>query len=245
MGTNRRRRDGDPPGALRIAATPGDTARMDGVPVTRIGRAIDATVAAGNARVATHTSFDGPVPGEADARGVGVIDFANDRSQITDQTITARMLDRSEQRDSPWVRRMKRFLSSPVELHFDGGPRYLQDPLWFLSLLRGANDDVAVVGSSDVRATPTQHLRLTSDFHRAARETPGGLAMPDVEPRRLLRRGPVPTTPLPVPAEVWLDDDQRIRRVSVSPLVRRGDESVLWSVVEFWDFGSAPDIALL
>jgi hypothetical protein len=79
---------------------------------------------------------------------------------------------------------------------------------------------------------------------RAARETPGGLAFSDVAPRRRLRR-PSPTAPDVMPAEVWLDDEERIPRASVAPLVRRrGDELVLWTVVELWDFGREPAVIL-
>jgi hypothetical protein len=149
------------------------------------------------------------------------------------------MLEESERRDSRLARRMKRGLSGSTELRFDGhGERTLQDPLWVLSLLTGANDDVAIAGACDVRGTATRHLRLTADFRRAAEETPGGLAMPDVTPRRGLRR-PAPRAPERVPVEVWLDGDGRIRRASVAPLVRRGDERVVWWAIELWDFGRA------
>jgi hypothetical protein len=235
---------------------------MHGGSGNRIRQAVGLTVAAGNARIATYTSFDSAVPRESDSRGVGVIDFANDRSQVTDRLVTARMLAESEQRDSRLTRRLKRAMSGSGELRFDRGQRYIrtdgsdwtpgaraasgerhsQDPLWMLAVLAGANGDVATVGACDVRGTPTERLRLTVDFARAARETPGGLGMPDLVPRRWLRRGPSPTAPAVMPVEAWLDSEQQLRRVSVAPLIHRGDERVLWAVLELWDFRCAPAV---
>jgi hypothetical protein len=237
---------------------------MHGGSGSRIRQAASRTAAAGNARIATYTSFDGALPAASDARGVGVIDFANDRSQVTDRLMTGRMLEESDQRDSRLARGLKRAMSGSTELAFDGGRRYVrtdahdwtsetrdpsvgrnpQDPAWTLGVLAGANDDVATVGDGDVRGTRTEHLRLTVDFHRARRETPGGLAMPDLVPRRRFRRGPSPSVPAVMPVEVWLDSAERLRRVSLAPLIHRADERVLWAVLELWDFGRAPAVML-
>lgn len=212
-------------GGVRALRESGDTASMDAGSVNRIRRALDATLAAGTAHVATYTSFDDPMPEEADARGVGVVDFANGRSQVSDRMIRERMLDESARRDSRLARTMKRGLSGSTELLFDRGHRYTRtdagdwnlepgdggpersqrDPLWVLSLLAGGNDDVAPAGVCDVRRTPTEHLRLTLDFHWAARATPGGLGMPDVAPRRWLRRGPVAN-------DSWIDAGRVVAR---------------------------------
>ena len=237
---------------------------MHGGSGNRIRQAVGLTVVAGNARIATYTSFDGALPRDSDARGVGVIDFANDRSHVTDRLVTGRMLEESQERDTRWARGLKHALSGSTELVFDGGQRYVrtdgsdwtsgtrgpsvgrkpQDPAWTLGVLAGANDNVAIVGDGDVRGTRTEHLRLTVDFDRAGRETPGGLAMPDLVPRRWFRRGPSPTAPAEMPVEVWLDSEERLRRVSVAPLIHRGDEPVLWAVLELWDFGRAPPVML-
>lgn len=237
---------------------------MHGESGSRIRQAVGRTVAAGNARIAIYTSFASALPAEADARGVGVIDFANDRSHVTDRLVTGRMLEESEERDSRLARGLKRAMLGSTELVFDGGRRYVrtddsgwtsgtrdpsvgrnpQDPAWTLGVLAGANDDVATVGDGDVRGTRTAHLRLTVDFDRAGRETARGLAMPDLVPRRWFRRGPSPTAPAVMPVEVWLDSEERLRRVSVAPLIHRGDERVLWAVLELWDFGCAPAVLL-
>jgi hypothetical protein len=144
---------------------------------------------------------------------------------------------------------MKRALSEPFEVELDHGRwlpdapgtgRSQRDPRWLLCVLSGANDDVSLVGAADVRGVPTERFRCTLDFHRAAHETPGGLGAPDVLPRRWLRHGPLPIAPEAMPAEVWLDNQQRIRRASVAPLIRRGDERVLWMVVELYEFSERP-----
>jgi hypothetical protein len=204
------------------------------------------------------------VPGESDEKGVGIVDFANDRSHVTLRMVTERMHDDSRRRDTPLAQRMKRAMSGSVELLYDSGRRYVRtaagnwdptsddeppgrpagDPLWMLAVLAGAMDDVTIIGDGEVRGTLTERQRLTVDFRRAHAATPRGLREPDLQPRRWYQRRPQATAPHAIPVEVWLDDAQRIRRVSLAPLIRRdSDEQVLWAILELWDFGRAPVIA--
>jgi hypothetical protein len=101
-------------------------------------------------------------------------------------------------------------------------------PLWLLDALRGAPADASVVASETLRGVETTRIRLTLNPAIANAASPAGLWFPAL-----------PTDTFP--AEVWVDNDGRLRRVSYSwptrprLLGRHGS----WNTTELWDFGTA------
>jgi hypothetical protein len=108
------------------------------------------------------------------------------------------------------------------------GPCSVDNPLWLLDALLGARDDAVEVGTGDVRGTPTRHLRLTIDLGRADEQLTAGIVTPGPRSFRSLRG---------LPAEVWIDEQGLIRRMSYqseSGIEGRGE---WWQTTELWDFG--------
>lgn len=121
------------------------------------------------------------------------------------------------------------------------------DPTSGLQFLRGASS-VTEVGTEEVRGTPTRHLEVVVDLAQLVEETP--------EPARdemaeLVELYTVDSLPL----EVWLDDDERVRRyrqeidfstfelpgdVDLGPMA--GQTSTI--VAEYHDFGIEVDVEL-
>lgn len=114
-------------------------------------------------------------------------------------------------------------------------------PLWLLGALCGAPNDFAVVSEDQVRGVSTTRIRLNLDSGEAERCSPWRLGFPS-------RRKPTDV----FPAEVWLDDAGRVRRMGCdwpSPLrgrlaqafsriqPRGSIKRTSWITTEFWDFG--------
>ena len=121
------------------------------------------------------------------------------------------------------------FLTDPA------GPSSPNDPLWPLDALFGAREDAFDLGPESVRGTATTRFRLTVDLARADAALAAGVSVP-AGPYRSLSR---------LPAQAWLDDAGRARRVAVSAELATSPADVqMWAVIEFWDFGVAVDISV-
>jgi hypothetical protein len=122
------------------------------------------------------------------------------------------------------------------------GPRSHADPTWIVDALAGA-DQVERVGSETVREVETERWAATLDLDRAER------ALGDSFSAGPYDRGPLR-------ADVWVDADQRARRVlwSATRGTRRRpglflrDPAILaagprpWTMLELWGFGVPVDI---
>jgi hypothetical protein len=219
-------------------------------PGGRVAAAAPRTVAAGTARLFAAWSTGAPVPAAADRRCDGVTDLAARRARVwqvpffTDGTaaeISARLDDDEA----------LRALSEPQEMIYDGanvylrvagrwtgfflgdpgGPRGVNDPLWPLDVLFGA-DDAVETGSDPVRGMAVTRYRLSLDLARADAAVPAGVSVP-AGPYRALRQ---------MPAEVWLDEAGLARRIAVATDPAAVVNEQIWAVVELWDFGLAVDI---
>ena len=115
------------------------------------------------------------------------------------------------------------------------GPRHPSDPLWLLDVLVVAGDESDRLGQEEVRGVLTERYRLRLDAVAADERVSAGITVPESAlPIRALRR---------LPAEIWLDADGRLRRMS--HMVDSPDEvpdGPLWSTTEFADFGSPVDL---
>lgn len=108
-----------------------------------------------------------------------------------------------------------------------------ENPLWLVDALQGTRADATEVGHEEVRGTPTAHHRLTIDLAIADERLPGGIIAPGPRAYR---------SPRALPAEVWIDEEGRLRRMSFNDAsAKRGTETT-WSTTELWDFGVRIDI---
>jgi hypothetical protein len=207
------------------------------------------TVAAGTARLLGAWCTGSPVPEAGDRRCEGTADLAARRAAVsqalffTDEATAALACERGDETGSQehaeviydgancYIRAVAGWTG--FSLADPGGPRGPNDPLWPLDALFGANGDVAEVGPDVVRGVPATRYRLTVDLSQADAALPAGVSVP-AGPYRALRA---------LPAEIWLDEVGRARRISViSDPVAPGEP--VWSIVELWDFGVTADITV-
>lgn len=109
-------------------------------------------------------------------------------------------------------------------------PRSPDDPLWLLDALVGVSH-ASEVGKEKVRGVPTTPYRLRIDLAAADEELETGIIAPGPRSYRALRA---------LPAEVWIDSDRRIRRLSYE----RDDSGAYWQTTELWEFGIDAQIAI-
>jgi hypothetical protein len=111
------------------------------------------------------------------------------------------------------------------------------DPSKMLETLRGVADDVEEVGREEVRGVDTTHLTATVDLQRALEQMPA-------EQRDQLE-GQLGGVDASIPMEVWIDDDDLVRRMvmDLGPIVARtmGGGSAEMTI-EFFDYGE--DVAV-
>lgn len=131
----------------------------------------------------------------------------------------------------------------PAELQAMGSPMGGGDPTMMLDSLRALAGDVTEVGTEDVRGEPTTHYRFTIDMDRA---------LADLEPqtRERLRQMSPYIALGEIPTEVWIDADDRIRRMrQVVDLAQAGPPfadqgGTFTTTIELLDFGAAEPIEL-
>ena len=81
------------------------------------------------------------------------------------------------------------------------------DPTQALQFLRGAADDVTEVGKEELRGDDVTHYRATLDFQKAVAAAPP-------EQQAALRQAAEIYAGQKVPAEMWIDDEDRLRRMT-------------------------------
>lgn len=217
-----------------------------------VAGAAERTVAAQTARLFAAWSQD-PVPDPADRRCEGTADFAGRRARVRQVPLftaglAAELIERHHGADGDDLAQ----LGEPQEMVYDGanaywhvgdrwtgfflgdrdGPRTVNDPLWPLDAMFGAQNAVEV-GAEEVRGVPVTRYRVRIDLARADAALPAGVTVPTGPYRELSQ----------VPAEVWLDSAGQCRRIAVATERTAGDDQVpIWSIVELWDFGVHADI---
>jgi hypothetical protein len=194
------------------------------------------------------------VPATADRRCEGMVDFAARRARVWQVPLftdgfAADFIDRHKAADIDDLDE----LAQPREMVYDGantylhvagrnwtafflgdreGPRTINDPLWPLDALFGAQTAIEI-GAEEVRGAAVTRYRMTVDLAAADAALPAGVAVP-TGPYRLLRQ---------IPAEVWLDSAGRSRRIAATTeRMPAGDQVPIWSILELWDFGVTADI---
>jgi hypothetical protein len=219
-----------------------------------VAAAAERTTAARTAQLFAAWSQGSPLPGPGDRRCEGVADFVGRRARVWQVPFFTAGLaaDFIEKHQAAGEHDLAQ-LGEPHELVYDGanayirvagnwtgfflsnpdGPRAVNDPLWPLDALFGAQN-AAEVATEDVRGVAVTRYRLTIDLARADAALAAGISAP-AGPYRALSR---------IPAEVWLDHGGLARRIAVLAEQSASDVTApIWSIVELWDFGVRADIA--
>lgn len=201
--------------------------------------AADTTKAAGSSRVAmqmTYRTSGGPAGSDTfDMSTDGVYDYARQVGElqpprVTGQTmgltfgrsIIARNVAYEEVPGQPgrWMRSdYSKIVNTPIGQ---------QDPAAQLELLRGiAAGGVREAGTETVRGAQARHFAITIDPKKLAAETsvvvPGGI----------LEQAAKMVSPFP--ADVWIDDEGRVRRLTVKIDVAGGDVDLKAAGIEGLD----------
>jgi hypothetical protein len=111
------------------------------------------------------------------------------------------------------------------------------DPTQALQYLEGASDDTTEVGEEDVRGTPTTHYRATLDLRKAADGLSG-------EAREAFESGIDELGVTKVPADIWVDEEGRARKLTYTVDVSEvsgGEADRVVVTMELFDFGVEVD----
>jgi hypothetical protein len=223
-----------------------------------LGAVREATLAAGTARLALTRFAEGQLPWEWEE---GLTDLQRRRTATTMTLAEGDRVMKAILERWPWLEYLddddddgsQTLHLGSATYHVAGercveisagletGPRGHADPTWIIDALAGAGETEPVAGES-VREIETQRYATTLDLDRAER-TLGGAFSAGPHDRRPLR------------ADVWVDSEQRVRRVMWSAARGRCRRPGLlirdptcasgprpWSMLELWDFGVAVDI---
>lgn len=116
------------------------------------------------------------------------------------------------------------------------------DPTTSFEILRGANDDVAYLGTKDFGGTQVRHYKGTLDLKRAHDATPENLRAP-------LAAALKSFSSATIPFEVYLDAEGRLRRVQEEFNLASGtggkagtQTAKVVSAAELYDFGVAVNV---
>ena len=107
------------------------------------------------------------------------------------------------------------------------------DPTQSLAQLRGVSDDVTEVGEEELRGVKVTHYRLTINVEKAIAETPEAQ-------REALRSSLEKIGAETLPAEVWIDDDGRLRKMTQQISVDGAGTTEV--TIELFDFGTEVDV---
>ena len=118
------------------------------------------------------------------------------------------------------------------------------DPAQLLASLRGMSDDIAEVGTEDVRGVPTTHLAGTVEVARALERVPAaqrGRLEAQLETLGAAAAG--------IPVDVWIDADDLVRRfqIDLSKVVQGsggGARGSATMTLELFDYGEPVSITV-
>jgi hypothetical protein len=208
------------------------------------GAAVDATVAAATSNLAVAARLEEPFPEAEDYRGTGVVDFATDRLWLKDRLLTHRMKGGG----------LRRIMLGLVNLGF-GGERdlYFEGGMMWVSARRGgwqsATGDrlapkftrhplCAFAALAYLPAGPFEALGSTIVHDTQVQAYGVILGEAQFDPRVWSHVGGSRSE---LKAIVCVDSNWRIHRVSYESSFDPQDQSVLWSITDFWNFGTDID----
>ena len=152
----------------------------------------------------------------------------------------------------PWVKIDLNALGQGAGIDFDSiSQASSSDPTQALQFLRGSGADMVEVGKEQVRGEPVTHYRGTIDLNKAAAAAP-----PEQQPT-YQKLAQLYSQPLPV--EVWIDGDSRVRKVTTAVDLARltlpsqatagapaevKPTGTLTSTTELFDFGTPVSVTI-
>jgi hypothetical protein len=221
--------------ALAVAFTVACGAELS--PGATVAQTPEATRDAGSARVSYSATFHlaaAPPPGTVSMTGEGQFDYANQRGHMVfDMTEVLQPTGEPPEgagevemifagpvlyMKMPFLTKLlsdpKPWIKVDLEAARQGDQNISQlaqlgqsDPTQILELLGGTTRRVDDLGAEDVRGVPTTHYGMVLDLVQAA-EQASESARPSVQ--NLIQRTGAAT----MPAEIWIDDDGRMRRMT-------------------------------
>jgi hypothetical protein len=234
----------------------------DGAAQEIVVEAADRTAEAGSYRSTFTLAFEGLKPETLHIEGEGLFQTDPTRGRMTmdltefgraaeqelgeaefifaDTVLYMRFpaLSRALPEVEPWIRFEAEQFASDRELGLGQLSQLAQgDPSQTLDYLRGAGENVKEVGEEEVRGAETTHYRTRIDLDRVAEEAP--------EQRRAVQRLIEMSGLKEVPTDVWIDEDDRVRRLQLAwDDVRFVDrqETDMTLTTELFDFGVEVDV---
>jgi len=183
--------------------------------------------------------------------GEGVADFAANQLQMTmsagaqridmvmkGTTMYMRMPGQSLVPGKSWLKMDLNAVakSSGQQLGGLGKGAGASDPTQALALLKGASSDVQEVGREQIRGTDTTHYKANIDLRKAA-EQQGPEAKKQLE--QILKQAEVQS----FPADVWIDDQGRLRQMRYKLQMRgvgagQQGSATVDTTMQLFDFGT-------
>ena len=251
------------PGDLPANRAAGEAAPAD----ARLAAAVDTTRAVASARVELQTELVGPTGpvvlvhraaftdgglrarGESDMSQVAAAleaagqDLGGDWSHpagivIDGDTVYSQLGPMAEalgRAPDDWARAQLSDVAAPDAVADNDTLALVLDPLGPLDLLHRPVARVDLVGDDDLRGTPTEHLRATFDL---AEDGGAGAPVGSFE-ARLVAAG---VESLPV--DVWLDRDDRVRRLQITLDAGGSARGSLTTTFDVFDVGAEVDVAI-
>jgi hypothetical protein len=128
-----------------------------------------------------------------------------------------------------WVKQVEETSGYPDET-ISPFPGTTLDPKQAFQLIRAAESDSNNLGEEDVRGASTTHYWIQVDPKKLAEHLPAE-RKPDLED---------PAQSEPFPVDVWVDDEDRVRRLRIRDEMAGGDSMTI--TTEFFDFGIEVDV---
>jgi len=237
--------NGEPPGS--------EAARRS--PMEALSLASSKTSEAKTAKLAFTTTIGGTGGQAQTASGTGVADFAANKLQMTTEagaekvevildgtTMYLRVPGQEPVPGKSWLKLDLKTLSKASGKDLGNLTQGAgNDPTQALALLKGASSDIREVGTEQVRGAGTTHYKATIDLRKAA-EQQGSATRKQVE--TLVEQSQVPS----FPADVWIDDQGRLRKMQYTLRMRPKDAGqqqvggTVKSTIELFDFGAAASV---
>ncbi len=210
-------------------------------------------------RLAIDVTVSQPGSSSVDITGSGEFDYAKHTGVITEtipsvsgnpggtveirefgQTVYVKVPNATDP-SRPWVKTDARTFGS------QNGGAGASDPSQFLSYLRGASSGITDEGADTVRGTHTRKLKANLDLRKAAAKLP-------TDRRAAVEKAIQQLGTSTIPAEVWIDDQGRLRKMTFSLQVNAGGQGTTGSTsatqtasfsltLELFDYGAPVDVS--
>jgi hypothetical protein len=145
-----------------------------------------------------------------------------------------------------WLKLDLEKVDAETALDLGGLQQANQNPAQLLQFLRGTSDDIEELGQAEVRGVETTHYRATVDLDEAVEGTAEIGELSDEMREQLeaeIERMKNQTDLETLPVDVWLDEDDLVRRIRMDVTFPvEGEELGLEMTTDFFDFGVDVDV---